>query len=259
MFSDRASLFFFKSWWWLGNWETLSPNEKRPSYSKKVAASNSGSPRPWGIHKFNLNQLDFCLRPQEPTSTVGIKPGGKGRDAHSPTWVFSTSSRPPLMFSLGSYALNIKTEAWFGIAATLRMATDPSAFHFLPLLYPSKRPHKQLGSSDFVWGRGGFPKQPGFGDWGRRKNGAMMWKWGMVTDGWMDFFWGVQNCPRINSPWVGRNWMHFGFRSKMDFPQSCVAFSSDCGVYLLYRLLTLGIGLIVLPRFFGTLGFLRNG
>lgn len=77
------------------------------------------------------------------------------------------------MFSLGSYALNLSTEAWFGIAATLRMATDPSAFHVLPLLYPAKRPHKQLGSSDFVGGRGGFPKQPGFGDWGRHNDVEM--------------------------------------------------------------------------------------
>ena len=75
MFSDRA--YFFQILVVTGKLGNPEPQREKPFIFTTVAASNSGSPRPWGIHKFNLNQLDFCLRQQEPTSTVGIRPGGK--------------------------------------------------------------------------------------------------------------------------------------------------------------------------------------
>ena len=51
-------------------------------------------------------------------------------------------------------------EAWFGIATTLCMATDHSAFRFLPGLYPWKRFREQLGSSDLGDFLGDKKKQP---------------------------------------------------------------------------------------------------
>ena len=141
------------------------------------------------------------------------KTWGKGKDAHAPTWVFSTSSRHPLMFSLGSYALNLSNWGLVWDCRDLTYGYRPWRTPLSSSPIPFETSTQTVGELWFCWGNHvDFPSPAGvWREWeGHVTDGAMMWKWGMVTEGCMDFLWGVQNCPRIASPWVGRNWMHFG-------------------------------------------------